>query len=33
MEKFVSKVVAKPSLIADDKLNAKIERIFNVEAF
>lgn len=33
MEKLVSKVVAKPSLIADDKLNAKIERIFNVDAF
>ena len=33
MEKLVSKVVSKPSLIADDKLNAKIERIFNVEAF
>jgi hypothetical protein len=33
MEKLVSKVVAKPGLIADDRLNAKIERIFNVEAF
>ncbi len=29
----MSRVVAKPSLIADDRLNAKIERIFNVEAF
>lgn len=29
----MSRVVGKPNLIADDKLNAKIEKIFNVEAF
>ena len=29
----MSKVVAKPNLIADDNLNAKIEKIFNNEAF
>ena len=33
MEKLMSKVVAKPNLIADDNLNAKIEKIFNNEAF
>ncbi len=33
MEKLMNKIVAKPNLIADDKLNAKIEKIFNVEAF
>ncbi len=33
MEKLMSRVVTKPNLIADDKLNAKIEKIFNVEAF
>ena len=33
MEKLMSRVVGKPNLIADDKLNAKIEKIFNVEAF
>jgi hypothetical protein len=33
MEKFMGKVVNKPNLIADDNLNAKIEKIFNVEAF
>lgn len=33
MEKLMNRIVAKPNLIADDKLNAKIERIFNVDAF
>jgi len=33
MEKLMSKVVAKPGFVADDRLNAKIESIFNVEAF
>lgn len=33
MEKLMNKIVAKPNLITDDKLNAKIEKIFNVEAF
>jgi len=33
MERLMSKIVAKPNLIADDNLNAKIEKIFNVEAF
>ena len=33
MEKLMSRVVAKPNLVADEKLNAKIEKIFNVEAF
>lgn len=33
MEKLMNRIVAKPNLIADDKLNAKIEKIFNVEAF
>lgn len=33
MERLMGRVVAKPNLIADDRLNAKIERIFNVEAF
>jgi len=29
----MGKVVNRPNLIADDTLNAKIEKIFNVEAF
>ena len=29
----MNRIVGKPNLIADDKLNAKIERIFNVDAF
>ncbi len=33
MERLMNKIVAKPNLIADDSLNAKIEKIFNVEAF
>jgi len=33
MEKLMNRIVSKPNLIADDKLNAKIEKIFNVEAF
>ena len=33
MERLVGKIVSKPNLIADDTLNAKIEKIFNVEAF
>ena len=33
MEKLMSKVVQKPNLIEDEKLNSKIEKIFNVEAF
>jgi hypothetical protein len=33
MEKLMNRIVGKPNLIADDKLNAKIEKIFNVEAF
>ena len=33
MERLMSKVVNKPNLVADDKLNAKIEAIFNVNAF
>ena len=33
MEKFMSKVVGKPNLVADDRLNAKIDRIFSVDAF
>lgn len=33
MEKLMGKIVSKPNLIADDSLNAKIEKIFNVEAF
>lgn len=33
MEKLMNRIVAKPNLIADDKLNAKIERIFNVDTF
>ena len=34
MERLMSRVVqAKPNLVADDKLNAKIEKIFNVDAF
>ncbi len=33
MEKLMNRIVAKPNLIADDKLNAKIEKIFNVDAF
>jgi hypothetical protein len=33
MERLMSKIVAKPNLIADDNLNAKIEKIFNVETF
>jgi hypothetical protein len=33
MERLVGKIVSKPNLIADDSLNAKIEKIFNVEAF
>ena len=33
MERLMNRIVAKPNLIADDKLNAKIEKIFNVDAF
>ena len=33
MEKLMNRIVAKPNLIADDKLNAKIEKIFSVDAF
>ena len=33
MEKLMNRIVAKPNLIADDRLNAKIEKIFNVDAF
>jgi len=33
MEKLMNRIVGKPDLIADDALNAKIERIFNVGAF
>lgn len=33
MEKLMNRIVAKPNLIADDQLNAKIENIFNVEVF
>lgn len=33
MEKLMNRIVGKPNLVADDKLNAKIEKIFNVEAF
>jgi len=33
MEKLMNRVVAKPNLVADDRLNAKIEKIFSVEAF
>ena len=33
MEKLMNRIVANPNLIADDKLNSKIEKIFNVEAF
>ena len=33
MEKLMNRIVAKPNLIADDNLNAKIERIFNLETF
>ena len=33
MEKLMGKIVTKPNLIADDTLNAKIEKIFNVDAF
>ena len=33
MEKLMNRIVGKPNLIADDKLNAKIEKIFNVDAF
>jgi hypothetical protein len=33
MEKLMNKIVGKPNLIADDRLNEKIERIFGVEAF
>ena len=33
MEKLMNRIVAKPNLIADDKLNSKIEKIFNVEIF
>lgn len=33
MERLVGKIVSKPNLIADDNLNARIEKIFNVEAF
>ena len=29
----MGKIVTKPNLIADDSLNAKIEKIFNVDAF
>ena len=33
MEKLMNRIVGKPNLIADDKLNAKIEKIFSVDAF
>jgi hypothetical protein len=33
MERLMGKIVSKPNLIADDNLNAKIEKIFNVDAF
>ena len=33
MERLMGKIVTKPNLIADDSLNAKIEKIFNVDAF
>lgn len=33
MEKLMNRIVGKPNLIADDRLNAKIEKIFNVDAF
>ena len=29
----MNRIVGKPNLIADDRLNAKIEKIFNVDAF
>ncbi len=33
MEGLMNRIVAKPNLITDDALNAKIEKIFSVEAF
>ena len=33
MEKLMNRIVANPTLISDDKLNTKIEKIFGVEAF
>ena len=33
MERLMGQIVTKPNLIADDSLNAKIEKIFNVDAF
>lgn len=33
MEKLMNKIVGRSNLIEDDKLNAKIEKIFNVNAF
>ena len=33
MERLMGKIVTKPNLIADDNLNAKIEKIFNLDAF
>lgn len=33
MEKLMNRIVAKPNLIADDRLNSKIEKIFSVDAF
>lgn len=33
MENLMNKIVAKPTFINDDRLNAKIEKIFGVESF
>ena len=33
MEKLMNRIVAKPNMIADDRLNTKIEKIFSVEIF
>ena len=33
MEKLMMKIAAKPNLLDDDKLNSKIERIFNNNFF
>lgn len=33
MEKLMNRIVANPTLISDEKLNTKIEKIFGVEAF
>ena len=29
----MNRIVAKPNLVSDDRLNAKIEKIFNVDVF